>query len=115
MEYTNEQQEQAIRQACKRYGLDSHTTQKERKSDFHTWAEQIAKRFFRKGMPVKNSYMYCDSLDMCFFFLENGTAVYTYAGCADKRDATEEKIVNAFRLANKVRLAMEEALAKMGE
>lgn len=117
MEYTIEQQTQAMEQAFKQYNLDCHIVYKERKSEFYTWAERIAKMFFRnrKGMPVKNSYMYCNALDMCFFFLEDGTAIYTYAGYADKRDATEEKIVNAFRIANKVRTAMEEALAKMGE
>lgn len=114
MKYTVEQQTQAMEQAFKQYNLDCHIVYKERKSEFHTWAEQIAKRFFRKGMPIKNSYMYCNALDMCFFFLKDGTAIYTYAGYADQWDGTEEKIVNAFRIANKVRTAMEEALAKMG-
>ena len=66
--------------------------------------------------PVKNSYMFCDTLDMCFFFGPGDTPKVAYAGHAgaDERDITEGKLVEAFRKADTVlramkRLAGEEA------
>lgn len=82
-----------------------------------TWAERIAERF-RGGrqLPVKNSYMYCDTLDMSFFFGETGTPYMTYAGyvTADSKDITEEKLVEAFRKAGLVLEAMKELAEKAG-
>lgn len=115
MKYSNEQQARAMHEACRKVGVDSHITLLIYKKDMQTRADKIIGFFWRKAMPIKRSYMYCDSLDMTFFFTENGEAVYSYAGYADKRDATEEKIVNAFRKANELRLEMEKELAKLSE
>lgn len=112
MKYSNAQQAKAMQEACRKVGVSSHISVLEFKKDMQTWADRVIGFRWRKSMPIKRSYMYYDSLDMTFFFTENGEAVYSYAGYADKRDATEEKIVNAFRKANELRLAMEEALAK---
>lgn len=113
--YLHSQQAKALEIASKKCGLDCHVSFIEKKSELYTWADKIAGRFFRKRMPVKKSYLYCNSLDVDFFFLEDGTAVYTYAGYAEQRDATEEKIINAFRIANKMRLEMESAIKELQE
>lgn len=113
--YLHSQQAKAIQIAAKKCGLDAHITTFERKADLSTWADKLYKRFFIKYKPIKRSFLYCESLDCNFFFLPNGEAVYTYAGFADHRDATEEKIVNAFRIANKMRFEMEAALQKIKE
>lgn len=113
MAYTEEQFEEALKISAKQCGLDAHVSHLYKKSDKQTWADRIIGIFFRKGMPIKRSYMWCNTLDMTFFFLKDGTAVYTYSGYADNRDANEERIVQAFRKANEMRLAMEQALAKM--
>lgn len=115
MAYTEEQFAKALEMSAKQCGLDAHICYMENKSNLQTLADKIIGRFFRKGMAIKRSYMWCDTLDMTFFFLENGEAVYAYSGYADKRDASEEKIVNAFRKANEMRVAMEQALKQMGE
>lgn len=112
--YLHSQQAKALEVAAKKCGLDCHISFIEKKSQLYTWADRIAGRFFRKMMPVKRSYLYCDSLDIDFFFLEDGTAVYTYAGYADQRDATE-KIVDAFCIANKMRLEMETAIKALAQ
>lgn len=111
--YLHSQQAKAIEIAAKKCGLDCHITRFERKADLQTMADKIFKRFFVKYKPVKRSFLYCDTLDCNFFFLPDGEAAYTYAGYADHRDATEEKIVNAFRLANRMRLEMEAALKEV--
>lgn len=113
--FLHSQQAKALVIASKKCGLDSHVSFIEKKSELYTWADKIAGRFFRKRMPVKKSYLYCDSLDIDFFFLEDGTAIYTYAGYADCRDATEEKIVNAFRIANLMRQEMQNAIKTLQE
>ena len=113
--YLHSQQEKAIQIAAKKCGLDAHITIFERKADLATWADKLYKRFFVKYKPIKRSFLYCESLDCNFFFLPDGEAAYTYAGFADHRDATEEKIVNAFRIANKMRYEMEAALKAIKE
>lgn len=113
--YLHSQQAKAIEIAAKKCGLDAHITIFERKSDLQTWADRIFGRFYKKYKPVKRSYLYCEALDCDFFFLPDGEAAYTYAGYADHRDATEDKIINAFRIANKMRLEMEAALQEVKE
>ncbi len=98
----HEKQVNALTKSAKRCGLDSHITFADKKSDCDcTWANKIMKRWYRKLIPFKNSYMHCESMDMCFFFDEYNEPMYTYAGYAElSRDAKEEKIVKAFRKAN---------------
>lgn len=113
VEYTEEQFAKALELSAKKCGLDSHVSWLDKKSYMRTWADRIIGVFYRKGMPIKRSFMYCNSLDMTFFYSKNEEAVYTYSGYADKRDATEEKIVNAFRKANEMRVTMEQTLKEV--
>lgn len=106
MRYSHELQARAIKIAANKMNLDAHITHFYRKTDLHTYADRIMKSWYRNGMPAKRSYMMCDTLDMNFFFTEDGTAVYTYAGYADTRDGNE-KIVEAFRKANAMREEMQ--------
>lgn len=115
---TPERQAELISAACKEAGLDSHIRRIERRKEAQTWAEKIAVQFMQTGQqfPVKNSYMFCDTLDMCFFYGPGDTPKVAYAGHAgaDERDITEGKLVEAFRKADAVlramkRLAGEEA------
>ncbi len=113
MKYSEEQFADAIAKAAQKCGLGAHIYYLYKKSDMQTWADKLIGMDFRKGMAVKRSYMLCDTLDMTFFFSEQGNAKYTYCGKADKRDASDEKIVNAFKMANEMRLEMERALGGM--
>lgn len=113
---TAERQAELISCACKEAGFDGHIRWIEGKKQANTWAEKIAVRF--KGdtpLPVKNSYMYCDTLDMCFFYNEQGTPFMTYAGyvTAESKDITEGKLLEAFRRARQVLSTMKE-LAEEG-
>ena len=75
VQLSTEQQVAAIEAACKAANLDAHITRITAKSRAATWAEKLAVRFKldREDLVVKNSYMYCDALDMCFFFLNGRT------------------------------------------
>lgn len=103
---TQERQAELIRKACRAAGLDSHVRVIKRKKDATTWAEKIAVRFMRDGqqLPVKNSFMYCDTLDMCFFYGPADTPFFTYAGyaMAHSPDNAEGLLVEAFRKAGDV-------------
>lgn len=108
---TEKQQAELISAACKRAGIDTHIRWIESKKQADTWAEKIAVRF--KGdsiLPVKNSFMYCDTLDMCFFYNQQGTPIMTYAGyvMAGCKDIAEGKLIKAFRKAEQVLNHMKE-------
>lgn len=114
---TPERQAELISKACKEAGLDSHIRQIERRKDAQTWAEKIAVQFMQAGqqLPVKNSYMFCDTLDMCFFYGPGDTPQVAYAGytTAGSPDTTEGKLVEAFRKADTV-LRLMKKLAEEG-
>lgn len=74
---TIEQEREALYQAARQVGLDAHITYMERKSDAHTCAEKLMLNSYRKGMPYKASYLYCDTVDACFFFDYDGRATVT--------------------------------------
>lgn len=109
---TPKKQAQIIEKACVKAGLECHISWHNCKADAHTWAERISALFFegRQPRPVKNSYMYCDTLDMCFFFggPTGDIPFMTYAGyvTAKSPDITEGKLEKAFQAANVVLQAM---------
>lgn len=106
---TDKQQAAFIAMACKEAGLDTHVRWIEKKSQAQTWAERIAIRFKGRGhLPVKNSYMYCDTLDVCFFYSDGRTPTIAYAGyaTAGSPDITEGRLVEAFKKADTVLRAM---------
>ena len=98
-----------IHSACRECGLDGHVKWIETKEDVQTWAEKIAERFrLTRNMPLKNSYMYCEQLDMCFFYTAWDLPVVTYPGFAgvNATDITQGKLEQAFRKAREVLEAM---------
>ncbi|MCB7043029.1 hypothetical protein [Flavonifractor plautii] len=105
---TDKQQARAIAKACNEAGLDSHITWHNCAADAHTWAERISVRFRdgRQPRPVKNSYMFCDTLDMCFFYggPQHDIPYMTYAGYVTEGspDITEGKLTEAFKKAGTV-------------
>lgn len=58
--------EQAMHDTCRELGYDGHIKTIQYKKDAYTYAEKIAIQF---GIPkaVKNSYMYLDRVDFCFY------------------------------------------------
>ena len=118
---TDKQQAGAITKACIEAGLDSHITWHNCAADAHTWAEKISVRFRdgRQPSPVKNSYMFCDTLDMCFFYggPQHDIPYMTYAGyvTAGSPDITEDKLVEAFNKAGAVLRIMKRLAEEAGE
>lgn len=97
-----------LSRAAREAGLDGHIKIIERRSEAHTWAEKIAERFRTNAIPVKNSYMYCDTLDMCFFYSNDLTPTFTYAGYTtlNAPDIKDNKLQEAFTKARELLLIM---------
>ena len=109
---STDRQEAIIEKACKLANLGSHIKRITSRKDAATWAEKIAVQHQRrKIMPVKSSYMYCDTLDMCFYFLHGHTPAIAYAGYAVvfSKDASGG-LAHAFAKANEVLRYMAELM-----
>lgn len=74
---THDQEQEALYNAARSANLDAHIKYMERKSDAHTLAEKLMLNSYRRGMPYKASYLYCDTLDVCFYFDHDGRACVT--------------------------------------
>lgn len=116
MEYKRQRCAEMITAACNRAGLDGHIKWIRKKSDVHTWAERVAFLNPFGGMvgkrPVKNSHMYCDTLDMCFYYNHAGVATVSYAGRAElnRADMRDGKLIEAFQKAKVVLEYMQELM-----
>jgi hypothetical protein len=76
---TIEQERDALYNAARKTGMDAHIEYMERKSDAHTYAEKLMLNAYRKGMPYKSSYLYCDTVDACFYFDHDGRACVSFS------------------------------------
>lgn len=83
MKYTHEQQEEALMNACSNCGLGRSLEYIKYKNELRTWADKIMGGWFRKLMPCKKSYLYCTSLDINFFYNQDGKACFSYSGYSD--------------------------------
>ena len=104
---TIEQEREAIYAAARRSNLDAHIQTMDRKSDAHTCAEKLMLSSYRKGMPYKSSYLYCDTLDACFYFDHDGCACVTVSArwCNGAKDLGKP-IKEAFEYIQKMLDAM---------
>lgn len=97
-------QAEKIKQACKDCGISTGLTWYSIEQEPTTPAAILAKAFAGKSeFPTKTSFMYCDELDMCFFYSHDGKARLTYSGTATAGSSDiNGGIVNAFISASKI-------------
>ena len=100
---TIEQEELALCAAAHRVGFEDHIYHMERKGDAQTGAEKIMVNEYRKGMPYKASYLYCETLDSCFYFDHDGIACVTISarwrhGCKDLGKSAKEALIYIQRM-----------------
>lgn len=102
-----------ISKACKEFGLDAHIKEIRVKADAYTYAERLAVIFKepRKTLYVKNSYMYCDTLD-CTFFINGSRACFSMSGVwfYGVSDLEGQKLESTITLAKKVVNRMQELI-----
>lgn len=110
---TIDQEREALYHAARRVGLDTHITYMDRKGDAHTYAEKLMLNSYRKGMPYKVSYLWCESLDACFFFNHDGRACVSVSAmwCSGAKDLGKP-LSSAIQNIQKMLDAMTEETAK---
>ena len=108
----NERKAEMIHDACRRLDLDGHITWIGYKKDAVKLPEKIAVSWNSLPLPVKNSLMYCEALDMCFFYTDNNIATVAYSGYATlRRDlGNEDKLISAFQKAKEILKFMQELM-----
>lgn len=77
----NSEKSAALHHAARACGFDGHIKTIEYKNQCFTRAEQIAESRVSRPFPVKNSYLYCDTLDTCFYFDSENNPCCAFAGC----------------------------------
>ena len=109
---TPEKQAEIIQTVCWENNLNKHIKWICCNRDAITAAERFANRHRFRGerLPVKNSCMYCENMDICFFFDRCGNACFSYAGhtISDAPDLVKHHLERAFAIAEKVVRRMQE-------
>lgn len=90
---TTDQQKRLLRDAARLSGLDSNV----RDGSLQTLAEEAMVMFGgSKKTPRKNSYLWCDNVDACFYYQQDEACVtFTAKWYPDSKDLDEAKIQNA--------------------
>lgn len=102
MKLSFEEQEKIIEDAADACKMDVRISHMARKADLHTAAEKLmGQRAFLKGKPYKQSYLWCDAVDICFFFSDQyeatACATFTALWSVGIKDLTTSAAVNAVR------------------
>lgn len=100
---TNEQKIKILHDSARICDLDSHVTVCEKKADLQTQAETMMGNMSHVKNPHKNSYLYFDSVDACFY-IERETACVTFTArwFAGSKDLSLEKMEKALNSINKM-------------
>lgn len=115
MKYSFEQQAKAMSEAAEKLNLSTDIAILRYKKDLNTLADRILARLFRKGMPIKRSYLFCNILYVDFFFTAAGEATFTFAGYAYHIDLDDEKLIKAMHMAKQMREEMQKIIEEAAE
>lgn len=77
--------EEAMGKACEELGLDGHLKEIRLKKDCHSYAEKIVAIFKNRPYSVKNSYMYLDCMNFCFYSYKNDVN-FALSGVVSRND-----------------------------
>lgn len=102
---TLEQREQIIHESCRECGLDSHVRVSEKKSDLQTVANKaLGWLGWYKNVAYKDSYLYMDSVDACFFISQNNVAnvIFNARWSVGSKDLDIERMEKAVIIINKM-------------
>jgi hypothetical protein len=100
MNLTLEQKIKILHDSARECNMDSHVVVSEKKSDLQTVAEKaLGWLGWYKNIPYKNSYLFFDSVDACFFISKGNCAYVTFTarwrvGSKDLDIARFEKAVS---------------------
>jgi len=77
LKLTSEQKIKILHDSARKCDLDSHIVTCEKKADLQTNAERMMGNMSYVKNPHKNSYLFFDSVDACFY-IERETACVTF-------------------------------------
>lgn len=105
-----EKQAACIQRACEECGISGKILWYSNDRKPGTPAAKIAWDISRKkSFPTKTSFMFCDELDMCFFYSSDGTARVSYSGTAKAgSEDIKYNLISAFQKADEILDLMEE-------
>jgi hypothetical protein len=112
---TREERSQIIHDSCRECNLDSYITTCEKSSDLITVAQKIMGwTGFIKNNPHKNSYLYFDSVDACFYINDSDEPWVTFGAkwSVGANDLSLSKFAKAITIINKM---LETMKAKINE
>lgn len=109
---TKEQRAKNIQRACRENGVEGCTEWVKRKQKL-PWRKStvFTLNYEERGaIPTVDSYMYCDTLDMCFFYDSWDVPYVVYQGYASiySKDIKEETLMKSFEIAKRILNRMEE-------
>jgi hypothetical protein len=110
---TLEQKEKILYESSRECNLDAHITQCEKKSDLATIAQRIMGwTGFIKNNPHKQSYLYFDSVDSCFYIDNHDNACVTFGArwIVGSKDLTISKFERALMIINKMLETMQDKI-----
>lgn len=92
-----------LHDSAKEIGIDSHIVVADKKSDLHTQAEQMMGNMSHFKNPHKNSYLFMDSVDACFYiYREIACVTFAAKWGAGSKDLSVERFEKAIITINKM-------------
>jgi hypothetical protein len=105
MKLTLDQKIQIIHDGARECSLDGHVAVAEKKSELSTLAEKGMGMFdWYKSISHKNSYLYFDSVDACFYISDNNRAcvIFSAKWIVGSKDLSIERFEKAIANINKM-------------
>ncbi len=116
MNLTQEQRINILHDSCRECGLDGHIVVAEKKSDLQTVAEKaLGWLGWYKNIPHKNSYLYMDSVDTCFYITKtnNASVIFTARWSAGSKDLDIARLEKATVIMNKMLETMQSKINEL--
>lgn len=97
----------ALHDAARLCGFDGHVNVITYKNECFTHAEQIAETHMARPFPVKNSYLYCGTLDTCFYYDKENNACCSFSGLVRYGSGDYERMGTTASLVQAMLFAMD--------
>lgn len=111
---TNENKEKILHDSARECGLDSHIVTVDKQSELYTHAEQMMGKMSHPRNPHKNSYLFCDSVDACFYIdRETPCVTFTARWSIANKDLDIGRMEKAIIIINKMLMSMQEGIAEL--
>lgn len=115
---TNAQRAIIIHDAARECGMDGHIVHAENKKSLYTMAQKAMGEFnYYKGIPHKESYLYMNRVDSCFYISDDDKPYMTFTArwFAGDKDLNGERLPKTLELCNKMLNTMKRMIDEIKE